>query len=131
MDARTLIVVDAFDLVQVHVGRLTIGVDRQVIVRIEKLRVIKDHRGHAGNGVQEGLEVIPAAQGEVANLPLLKRCRDVRAVCLQLRRNICDRDGFRGAAGLKCDLNTRCRVGEQGDILADILLKPGAVMVTV
>ncbi len=51
VDAGALIVVDALNLVEVDVGRLAVGVGGEIVVGVEELGVVEDHRRHTWDGV--------------------------------------------------------------------------------
>ena len=87
VDAGALVVVDALNLVEVDVGGLTVGVHRKIVVGVVELRVVEDHRRHAGYGVEQGLEAVAAAERQIG------RSGAARCVVEMSARSVCSSGG--------------------------------------
>ena len=83
---RALIVVNAFNLIQIALARQAVGFCLQGTRGIEKLRVLECCRRRARHQVQQRLKIPIRAEGHVQNLLRLDLGADVGAVGLQHRR---------------------------------------------
>jgi hypothetical protein len=122
--AGALIVVDAFNLVEIAFARQAVGFSLQRAGRVEELGVLEDLRRYAGNQVEKRLEVAVGAQGHVHNAFRLNLGADVGTIGLQQGRRGGYENRFRHIARYKREIDPGGRVAGQINVFVGYLLEP-------